>query len=908
MANRKLKFFIFTTATVAILALWAVACDDQSEVVPPGSDGGISQDGSVTPDGGNGEDKDAGFDDVAATACSYLSDCPKADCIQGVCKAAQRCHCDPVSDIRCLCGATSQGDTQCEPYKFCYDGRMVTACKTDADCPQNPDKSWCLNGLCEPYLFEMNAPEPNAGGTKGALKAGYAEVLLDFPVGVSMAGYGGRKGPKTPYAKEMGGSTGFYDRPLVKALALDNGAERIVFLRHASAWTTDYTMTMTAKKLADRLGENYMEKIIATTGHSHSYPARFWTVAYGMGMGVFGYDEFMWEIFDRITTSYAAAVENAVLALAPARIGWATDDDFDPENRITHGRGESTFGPNNKDRALLVLRVDNVGGPNDGKPMAVLMRYGTHGTEMNDTLISGDAPIAAEMICEQGFERDLGYHVPVMHINGDGGNTSPAGDWGAFSRNDLLSIQEVGHWAYTLVRSRYDSITESRTDIDMKVVSKWLPLDRESIGYSDDEFYLERGGAKKPYWNGAFQCANGYKEGGWKDGALGCLLVMDDLNYGACLPEFSFFRISAARIGDLLLATLPGEPTTNLGKKTVDGIKEATGLSDVFTVGYSQDHHLYILTEPDWFKGSYESSMDIWGFREGEYMSREAVSLATALKDLGNVPEINSTVHPSWYFDVLEKKTVTPSTTTEGTLGQFYVQPPASIAKGAVVTVEWHGGHPGVDTPRVFLEAKDGNGQWSTLKTPGGRDYDDTHFQMIIEYLGNYKGKHDWKARWQELVELKAGTYRIRADGHHYNGSAAESYAATSGDFNVAEGTIEIRDLAKDAGKLVFKVNYSAPPSGTFRLNSVHVPITLGAPLDIVKQVAVNMTCGTGNYSKPDIAPALSSATEKRNDGGRDWDVLYTSLSVPDIGDGSCEYDITVTDPWGNTGNLKKKL
>jgi len=908
MATRKPALLTIAAAVAAVFFLWACACDDQSEVIPPGSDGSVAEDGSAKPDGGNGGGEDAGFDDVAATACAYLSDCPKADCVDGVCKATQRCHCDPVTDIRCLCGATPEGDTQCAPYKFCYDGRMVTECRTDADCSQDPQKSWCHNGLCEQYTFELDAPEPNENGTKGVLKAGYAEVLLDFPVGVSMAGYGGRKGPKTPYAKEMGGSTGFYDRPVVKALALDNGAERIVFLRHGSGWTTDYMMSMVSKKLADSLGENYLKKIIATSGHSHSYPARFWSIAYGMGMGVFGYDEFMSEIFDRITTSYALAVENAVEALAPAKIGWASDQNFDPDDRVTHGRGESTFGPNNKDRAFLVMRVDHSEGPDAGKPMAVLMRYGTHGTEMSDTLISGDAPIAAEMISEQGFERDLGYHVPVMHINGDGGNTSPAGDWGAFNRNDHLSIQEVGRWAYPMVKSKFDSITEFKTDVDLKVVSKWLPLDRESIGYSDDEFYLERVGVKKPYWNGAFQCANGYKEGGWEDGALGCLLVMDDLNYGACLPEFSFFRISAARIDDLLFVTLPGEPTTNLGKKTVEGVKEATGLSEVFTIGYSQDHHLYILTEPDWFIGSYESSMDIWGFREGEYMSREAVSLASAIKDLGNVPEITSKIHPSWYYDVLEKKTVTPTATTEGAPGEFYLQPPASVAKGAVVSVEWHGGHPGVDTPRVFLEVKDANGQWSTLKTPGGRDYDDTHFQMIIEYLGNYKGKHDWRARWQELVEIKAGTYRIRADGLHADGSTAVFYNATSGDFNVAEGTIEIRDLAKDAGKLVFKVNYAAPPQGTFRLNSVHVPITLGAPLDVVKQVAVNMTCGTANYSKTDLAPALSSATEKRNDGGRDWDVLYTSLSVPDIGDGSCEYDITVTDPWGNTGNLKKKL
>jgi hypothetical protein len=37
--------------------------------------------------------------------------------------------------------------------------------------------------------------------------------------------------------------------------------------------------------------------------------------------------------------------------------------------------------------------------------MAVMMRYGSHGTHMHDTLISGDAPHAAEYVSEDGFER-----------------------------------------------------------------------------------------------------------------------------------------------------------------------------------------------------------------------------------------------------------------------------------------------------------------------------------------------------------------------------------------------------------------------------------------------------------------------------------------------------------------------
>ena len=903
MSKRALSVCI----VVCVAALF-FACGGGNETIPPDGGGG----------GGDAGVDDAGMTDVGGgQECKSSLDCPKGDCVGLTCRSAPRCHCDPQTDPRCLCGATSAGDTQCVPYQVCLEGRMVNVCKTDEDCTAD---YWCHSGVCEKYDFAITTPEPNAGGTKGALKAGYGEAIVDFPVGVSMAGFGARKGPKTPYNKELGGSTGFYDRPVAKAIVLDNGVERVALLRITSCWSTDYMLSMIAKKLSDKLGENYLNKIITSAGHSHSYPARFWTTAYGMGLGVFGYDEFMWEIFDRLTTSYAAAVEAAVNDLAPAKVGWATDDNFDPDNKITGSRADETFGPGNKDKKFLALRVDSVGGANDGKTKAVLMIYGSHGTHLKDTLITGDAPAAAEQMSEELFEADLGYHVPVIHFNGDAGNSSPSGGDELRSAtipsadergNGLLGIQAVGSTLYTYLKAKYDGITTFVSDPDMKIATKWIPISRKHLGYTDSEFYLDKGGVKKPYWNGAFQCAAKYKDGGWPDGALGCLIVMDDLNLGAVVPEFSKSRLSVLRLGDLMLATLPGEPTTPAGVKLVASIKAATGLKDVFSVGYSMNHHLYILTPEFWFKGSYEASMDVWGFKEGDYFISESTAIATALKDLSSVTEPVSTVHPSWYKGVLEEKTVTPTAAASGTPGTFYTQPPASVAKGAVLVVEWHGGHPGTGSPRVFLEAKDGNGQWATVKTVGGRDYDDTHFRMIIEYLGNYQDRHDWRATWQEQVRLPAGTYRFRADGAHWDGAKAVAHSALSSEFALANlDSLEIRDLAKSGGNVTFKVNYPPPPQTlTFRLNSLNAPITLGAPLDLAPTVQLGVTCGADTYAKPDAAVTLSADKEQRQDAaGTTWNVRYTTVAFPDVATAACEYDITVTDPWGNTGHVKKTI
>jgi hypothetical protein len=268
-------------------------------------------------------------------------------------------------------------------------------------------------------------------------------------------------------------------------------------------------------------------------------------------------------------------------------------------------------------------------------------------------------------------------------------------------------------------------------------------------------------------------------------------------------------------------------------------------------------------------------------------------------------------VHPSWYVGVIEEQTVTPTATTAGTPGQFFTQPPAAATKGDVLVAEWHGGHPGTGSPRVLLEVKDGGGQWATLKTAGRRDYDDTHFHMIIEYLGNYKDNHDWRATWQEQVMIKGGTYRFRAEGSRWDGAKAIAYVATSGEFELKNlDTVEIRNLARAGGQISFKVNYPPPPqTGTFRINSVYAPITLGAPLEQTPSVQLGVTCSGETYAKPDAAPVFSTDKEQRTDaGGRSWSVRYTTLTFPDIANGACEYDITVTDPWGNRGTLKKVI
>ncbi|MFA6033324.1 MAG: hypothetical protein WC889_10530, partial [Myxococcota bacterium] len=319
MVRRVSGVTAFFACVLLAAALMAGGCSSESRT----TDGGVTDGG---PDGG------------PVKECLWLSDCPNGDCVSGKCVKTDRCRCTPSDAKRCY-SVDVDGKPTYRPMHICYEKRWVGICQTDLDCPS---VGFCHNGVCEEYTFKIDAPEPDKDGVKGVLKVGYGEAVVDFPVGVSMAGYGGRSGPTTPYNGSLGGSVGFFDRPMVKAIAVDNGAEQIVFLRHASSWSTDYFNTMIAKKLEGTLAKNYINKIIASCFHSHSYPARYWTTAYDTGLGVAGSDDFMWEIFERLSTSYAKAIELAVNNLEEAKIAYAYDNNFDPTNSVTESRSDDT--------------------------------------------------------------------------------------------------------------------------------------------------------------------------------------------------------------------------------------------------------------------------------------------------------------------------------------------------------------------------------------------------------------------------------------------------------------------------------------------------------------------------------------------------------------------------------------
>jgi len=867
------RFFPWYGILAVLLLAGFAACGDNGSNPADGDDDQVVTDGDNT--------------DVEAEAeaqCAFARDCGEGnDCRDGMCVATRRCY---------------EGNEQCAKDEICSrpifldpeePGWCLKFCTTDLNCPATGQ---CMDGVCQPWPgLPAGAPYKTGSEEKQDLKAGLGMAELDFPMGVTMGGYAARHGNESPYAKAMGGMVGISERAYVKALALDTGESAVILVRAPAIFITDYLVTSVVKKIIEARGIDLSDNLLFQATHTHSEIARFWNIFPGGPFGALGLDDFSGEVFDRLATSYANAVMAALDDLKPAAIGYAVNHDFDPNNRLSsdrRGTNNPVQGGGLKDDDMVVIRVDDVSGA-QAKPMAAVIRFGAHGTinDWVDTFSTQDTGGGVELMFQKLFEADTGEHIEALFVQGNTGDISPRGD--RFDHPNQGKMQLLGNDAYYIARALYDAITTTR-DVDMEMVHKRIGVDFDLVGYNDKEFFVydvvsmgceaasidmaqcEQQDAMDmaelgcqtisdemsedycmkacmtesgPYGNmrfGGFQCGIGAPVPEDQDintrlipGCMGCFMNIERLN-NAPSPEFGKTRISAVKLNDLVILTLPGEPDSSLGIQFQDRVRQAvkdTYSQDVTTTvfGYSQDHRLYLAEESDWLQGGYTANMCIWGPREGQYIVDQGVALAAQLftpekeDNTNNIKPLlyeESTIDWSWRV---------PSVTPEADRGRVTQQPPAIYKPIEQMTFTFLGGDPGVDRPEVVLQKKNGE-DFEDVVSAAGRRYDDEYYNIQMFWLnpkinkvgqGERPDENRWTVVFEEYRDLAAGQYRFKLLGHYYTGTGTTfdktkvaSYETHTDSFTVAPSDkLYVHDFTVDTANLTFGggLSYPASPS-----------------------------------------------------------------------------------------------
>jgi neutral ceramidase len=508
-------------------------------------------------------------------------------------------------------------------------------------------------------------------------------------------------------------------------------------------------------------------------------------------------DEFDPNVLAGLAESIARVVEDAWRGMKPARIGIAELLRFDPLHRISADRRPEDDNlytdlsdPNvyeeggrfkTKDHRLVLIKVVDA---ERNVPMAGVIRFGIHGTIFAEEAYTEDAPGGIEIACEEAFG------VPVLFLQGAAGDVSPRGD--DHSRSGTQQMEAVGRYTAEVARPLWESVPlEDRGEIRM--VHLWRKINRQVLGYRENEFGVRAGSSFFPYPHGAFQCGEfgpsvtpdeGNPQTRLVDGELGCL-DMDQFQaifapspdqYEFPIGELSRAVQSAFQIGSWYFVTFPGEPVSPLMSQMI-ALARTEGFEKVVVLGYSQNHLFYLTPEEDWFQGGYEAAMNIWGWKLGGFLVQNNLELLKRLRNNPGPPYfIGDPIEP-----LKREKETRPLSLHSTRLAPHWISiSTRELPILGMIEGSWLGGDSWLSPPWVKLVRVQDN---EIVRHSGG-------FGFLITAEESSDGTI-YYLRFQPGLDLPFGSYRFEASGRYRTPSGEDlPYTVTSPEFRIVGGRI----------------------------------------------------------------------------------------------------------------------
>jgi hypothetical protein len=389
---------------------------------------------------------------------------------------------------------------------------------------------------------------------------------------VPLAGYGARKGKP---------ATGVHDRLHAKVLFLRDGKKSMALITSDLRSVTPQLKQQTLEKAAD-VGLT-PDSLFLCASHTHDgpsiYPEKFWQLQFG---------ECDPEVIDAVSSAIAKGLQAAARDLAPARLGFRSErlDGF-THNRRWHYDNEARKAAGEApavNPVLSVLRLDDV----NGRCRAVLVHFATHPTILGATnmLVSAEWPGVLQSALESAFPGSV-----ALFCNGAEGDQSPEGAKGADEFARVIDFgSRLADRAQILVRN---IDTQANQSIGIARIDPDLP----PITFSP----ASRSGPYKAYESPAREA----------------------------LPRHA--EIQLLRLGDVVLAGLPGEPICEVGLETQKKVA-AAGFQHVLTIGLANDYLGYIVNEKEYPHGGYEvDERSYYGPGLGAFLASKAGEAAKAL-------------------------------------------------------------------------------------------------------------------------------------------------------------------------------------------------------------------------------------------------------------------------------------
>ena len=527
------------------------------------------------------------------------------------------------------------------------------------------------------------------------LLAGFGESPLGFPLGTSTVGYGPRQGPKTPYSESYPGTSAEHTALRAKAMVLTSAGKTLALVRLdlIGVWQD---MVRDAQARLKELGhDDLAEGLIVAATHTHRSGGR----VFDHFIGEIAVGPFLEGFYPRVRDAIVNAAINAKAALLPARIGHTTIQvpELHSDRRCEHNDAQ--------DDTMGVIKVEDL----SGALMGVVVNYAMHGTVLSngEFVLSTDAPGAIE----DGVEAALPSPAPVLYLQSWAGDMAPEApdthfvQEGHDLRESYAELRAIGAEAAAHIIPALEGLG-TEEDAAVEVVTAAVPMSNQLINPQGDF---------EDYPFGGIYCMGSDTNCGpeatpYTPAELTCVPIPEEYTV-------SWTLMSAARIGGLALITLPGEPMTSIGTELRDRALEATGLQDVFVVGYGQSYLSYLLHPEDYWMAGYEGASALMGPGFGAYLIESGVALSARLID----PSAPLFAEEALLETGSASLTYAPLSHEAADGDASVVQEP-TLSQG-VWTFSWRGGDPAIDSPRVSIEVQQ-DGIWQPARYDSGRPID----------------------------------------------------------------------------------------------------------------------------------------------------------------------------------------
>lgn len=425
----------------------------------------------------------------------------------------------------------------------------------------------------------MILPGAAARAERPAPEVGIAAVDIEPAVGIPLAGYGAkaRRIPgfidwknKHPGAFFFRPSTGRHTAIRSKAMVIRSGDVQLVFVSVDFVGVEDAMIQDLARQLA-HLGVTENNLVVSGT-HTHHGPG---STTRRFALAITAVDRFNREAYESVMERVRRSVELAHARLAPAELLRTSFRTVGIQRNKFRRKGEGHFDDTAR---LLIARSEETGALLGG-----IVNYALHGNGMpvDDLRFSSDVPGQIERRMEElirRHNRGKGAEPVMLFMNG------AEGDVGNPVRSEAAIITDGQAFAR---QAAEDAIFERLEPVDATLRAErtrvWLgvPAYSPKICARRESFIAKHG-------------------------------------LGLKIPLFFLYPqrtwLSAVSIGDILILTVPGEASTQVGYDLRNAVT-ALGQPDPWILGLANDYMAYFTTRDEYGEGAYDSCSSLFGWK-----------------------------------------------------------------------------------------------------------------------------------------------------------------------------------------------------------------------------------------------------------------------------------------------------